>query len=178
MILKKGLLRHPGCCWTLLLLWSSREQCCALSCLCVGLWLQLYSPPESSSGKLRFDLENLPITEQWKRCVTEKLNSISEVFATDDLTYGHTTAVKHHIRLQDDTPFKERSRPIYPCAREAIKQHLRELLDAGIIRESESPFASPIVVVRKKNGTIRLRVDYRKLNTRTLSQTSRRPSLL
>lgn len=43
------------------------------------------SLPESSSGKLSFDLENSPITEQWKRRVTEKLNSISEVFATDDL---------------------------------------------------------------------------------------------
>ena len=67
------------------------------------------------------------------------------MFATDDLSYGHTTAVKHYIILHDETPFKERSRPIHPADREAVKQHLRELLDAGIIRESESLFAFPIV---------------------------------
>ena len=133
--------------------------------------------PQSSSGPLRFDLEDSPIPEHWKRRATERLNTIPEIFATDDLTYGHTTAVKHHIRLQDESPFKERSRPIHPCDREAVKQHLRELLEAGIIRESESPFASPIVVVRKKNGTIRLCVDYRKLNTRTIKDAYALPNI-
>lgn len=66
------------------------------------------------------------------------------------MSNGHTNAVKHHIRLRDEAPFKERPRPIHPSDREAVKQHLRELLDAGIIRESESPFASPLVLVRKK----------------------------
>ena len=63
---------------------------------------------------------------------------------------GHTNAVKHHIRRRDDTPFKVRPRHIHPSDREAVKQHLRELLDAGINRESESPFASPLVLVREK----------------------------
>lgn len=133
--------------------------------------------PESFPSELKIDLEDSPVSEQWKVRITEKLNSISEVFAMDDLTHGHTTAVKHHIRLLDETPFKERSRPIHPCDREAVKQHLRELLDSGIIRESESPFASPIVVVRKKNGAIRLCVDYRKLNTRTIKDAYALPNI-
>lgn len=129
------------------------------------------------SEKLAFDLHDSPISEEWKRRITDKLNSIPEIFAVDELSFGHTAAVKHHIRLQDQTPFKERSRPIHPSDREAVKQHLRELLDAGIIRESESPFASPVVLVRKKNGKIRLCIDYRKLNTRTIKDAYALPNI-
>ena len=123
---------------------------------------------QTPSEELAFNLDDAPMSEEWKRRITVKLNSIPEVFAVDELSFGHTTSVKHHIRLHDQTPFKERSRPIHPSDREAVKQHLRELLDAGIIRESESPFASPVVVVKKKNGKIRLCIDFRKLNNRTI----------
>ncbi|KAK7893154.1 hypothetical protein WMY93_022306 [Mugilogobius chulae] len=132
---------------------------------------------QASNGKYSFNLDNSPMPEEWKERIQEKLNSIPEVFALDELSFGHTTAVKHHIRLQDDTPFKERSRPIHPSDREAVRQHLRELLDAGIIRESESPFASPVVVVKKKNGKIRLCIDYRKLNSRTIKDAYALPNI-
>ncbi len=130
-----------------------------------------------SSGKLVFNLDDSPIPEEWKKRIYDKLNSLPEVFAVDELSYGHTTAVKHHIRLQDEMPFKERPRPIHPSDREAVRQHLRELLDAEIIRESESPFASPIVLVRKKNGQIRLCVDYRKLNMHMIKDAYALPNI-
>lgn len=132
---------------------------------------------KSDSSKLSFNLDESPIPEQWKERILQKLQSISEVFALDDMSHGHTTAVRHHIRLSDETPFKERPRPIHPSDREAVKQHLRELLDAGIIRESQSPFASPIVLVRKKNGSIRLCIDYRKLNLRTIRDAYALPNI-
>lgn len=134
-------------------------------------------PTDPESEKLAFNLEDSPMSEEWKQRISEELNSIPEVFAVEELSFGHTTAVKHHIRLQDERPFKERSRPIHPCDREAVKQHLRELLDAGIIRESESPFASPVVLVRKKNGKIRLCIDYRKLNARTIKDAYALPNI-
>lgn len=52
-----------------------------------------------------------------------------------------------------------------------------ELLEAGVITESTSPFASPIVVVRKKNGDIRLSIDYRKLNLQTIKDAYPLPNL-
>ena len=48
-----------------------------------------------------------------------------------------------------------------------MKSHINQLLEAKVIRESCSPYASPIVLVRKKNGSLRLCVDYRLLNTKT-----------
>lgn len=110
----------------------------------------------SHDNKTTFDFTNSPLSEEWRNRIAEKLNSIPEVFAMNDLDYGHTMAVKHRIRLSDPTPFKQRVRPIHPSDYEAVRLHLQELKDANIIRESESPFTSPIVVVKKKNGSIRL----------------------
>ncbi|XP_035770170.1 uncharacterized protein LOC118455412 [Neolamprologus brichardi] len=155
-----------------------------LAQVCVAQHISPLAPVSNASShdkfdgeKLKFNLDESPISEEWKERITTKLKSISEVFAVDDLSYGHTTVVKHHIRLIDDTPFKERSRPIHPNDREAVKQHLKELLNAGVIRESESPYASPIVVVRKKDGSIRLCVDYRKLNARTIRDAYALPNI-
>lgn len=117
---------------------------------------------------IKFEFADSPLSNEWTDRITKKLNSIPEVFPMGDLDYGHTTAVKHKIRLSDPTPFKQRVRPIHPSDYEAVRLHLKELYDANIIRESESPFASPIVVVKKKNGQIRLCVDYRKLNSQTI----------
>lgn len=74
---------------------------------------------------------------------------MSDVFALDDLDYGHPTEVKHRIRLSDPTPFKQRPLPIHPPDYEAVRLHLKELQDTKVISESESPYASPIVVVKK-----------------------------
>ena len=90
------------------------------------------------------------------------------MFSKGDLDIGCTTAVKHHINLTDDSPFRVRSRDNAPADYLDVRRHLKELMEKDIIRPSESQFASPIVVVRKKNGDVRLCVDYRKLNSRTI----------
>ncbi len=82
---------------------------------------------------------------------------MSEVFAIHDLDFGRTEKGTHRIRLHDETLFKQRARPIHLQDFDAVRKHLQELLDAGVIWESS--FSSPIVVVRKKNGDIRLCVD-------------------
>lgn len=125
-------------------------------------------PEPSKAADLAFDFGESPVPPEWKDRITRKLNSMPEVFAQNDTDFGRTDKVKHHIKLSDETPFKLKARPIHPHDVEAVCQHLQELLDAGVIRESESPFSSPIVVVRKKNGQIRLCIDYRKLNLQTV----------
>lgn len=62
--------------------------------------------------------------------------------------------------LLDDKPFWERSRPHPPVDVEALRQHLSQLKDAGVITKSRSPYASPIVVVRTKTEKIRMCVDF------------------
>lgn len=127
-------------------------------------------------ANLTFDFgDSLPTT--WKERITKLLNSMPEVFSLHDLDFGHTKKVKHQIKLNDETPFKQRARPIHPQDIDAVRRHLQELLVTGVIRESDSPFASPIVVVRKKDGSVRLCVDFRKLNAQTIKDAYALPNL-
>lgn len=72
-----------------------------------------------------------------------------------------------YIHLLDDTPIRQRYRQIPHADYEAVKAHIRQLLDSLVIIESCSPYVSSIVLVRKKDGKLRLCVDYRLLNGKT-----------
>ena len=76
--------------------------------------------------------------------------------------------VKHKIRLDNYVPFKERYHRVPPHQYEEVKKHLGEMLEIGAIRRSESPWASAVVLVRKKDGSLRFCIDLRKLNSRTV----------
>ena len=136
-----------------------------------------HSKSEPAHSKIEFDFGDSPVSPEWKDKVTLLLNSMPQVFAQNDLDFGHTNKVKHHIKLSDETPFKHRARPIHPQDVDAVRKHLQELPTAGVIRESESPFASPIVVVRKKNNSVRLCIDFRKLNSQTIKDAYALPNL-
>ncbi|GFW04614.1 hypothetical protein TNCV_2226321 [Trichonephila clavipes] len=58
-----------------------------------------------------------------------------------------------------------------PSKKEILKQEIDRLLSEGIIEECESPYASPVVLIPKPNGTFRLCIDYRKLNEITVADT-------
>ncbi|XP_056870192.1 uncharacterized protein LOC130514555 [Takifugu flavidus] len=109
-----------------------------------------------------------PISEQWKDRLRKKLAQKSHVFSMHEWDMGLAKGVEHKIRLTDSRPFRQRSRRLAPADIEDVRKHLQELLQAGIITESRSPYASPIVVVRKKTGAIRMCIDYRLLNSRTV----------
>ena len=90
------------------------------------------------------------------------------IFALEDKELGCTSLVKHKIRLTDETPFKERPRRVPPQQYEEVKKHLDAMLEVGAIRRSCSPWASAMVLVRKKSGELRFCIDLRKLNNRTI----------
>ena len=114
---------------------------------------------------------NLPtgeLTPPEMKALEELLQRNEDVFSKGPEDFGCTDTIVHDIPLIDPTPFRMPYRRIPPSDFSEVKDHLKELQAAGIIKPSKSPFASPIVIVRKKDGRIRLCVDYRKLNTRTV----------
>ena len=91
----------------------------------------------------------------------------TDVFAAHDEDLGYTDQVKHEIPLLDETPVSQPYRRIPPNQYKEVKEHISDLLRKGVIQESSSSYASPIVLVRKPDGSLRMCVDYRKLNSKT-----------
>ena len=89
----------------------------------------------------------------------------ADVFSQHSLDYGHTKTVQHEIPLVDPKPFRLPYRKIPPAQWPDVRKALTEMEEAGVIRPSKSPYASQMVLVTKKDGSLRICVDYRKLNS-------------
>ena len=92
---------------------------------------------------------------------------------------GHTNATKHKIVLKDpDTPpLKERFRRILPSQLDEVRGHLKLMLDAGVVRPSNSPWCNAVVLVRKKDGSLRFCIDFRRLNALTVKDSHPLPHI-
>ena len=113
----------------------------------------------------------LALPESEKRRVVDLVRKRLDAFAASPTDVGRTHLVTHKIDIGNNLPFKERVRPVPHSWREFMDQELDKLLAIGAISEAdpgECPFASRCVVVRKKDGTFRLCVDYRRLNAITV----------
>ena len=126
-------------------------------------------PEVSGQGKnLPVDLSGIDCTEEEREQLAALLRKHAGLFASTENDLGYADQVKHRIRMQDDTPVNLPYRRIPPSQYDEVRDHIKTLLQKRVIRESCSPYASPIVVVRKKDGSLRLCVDYRKLNQKTV----------
>jgi ribonuclease HI len=107
-------------------------------------------------------------SEKGRKQLISLVNEYRDVFA---FTYDEIKAYKddvfqHTIPLKEDTkPFRQKLRRINPKLAPLIQAELKKMLDAGIIAPTRhSAWCSNLVVVRKKNGGIRLCIDFRNLN--------------
>ena len=114
------------------------------------------------------DLSDTKLSPEQKQQASQFLNQWQHVFSKSPTDLGCTDLVQHEIHLENEQPFKEPYRRIPPALIQEVREHLKEMLEAGAIRSSNSPFSSNVVIVRKKDGSIRFCIDYRKLNLRTI----------
>ena len=121
---------------------------------------------EEDDGSWILDLIDLSGIENWPEHLQveakEMLKKNAKTFSKYDLGMGRTNLVKHHIKLTDPVPFKEAYRRIPQQMYDEVKAHIQEMLDLGAIRPSNSPWASAIVLVRKKDGRLRFCIDLRR----------------
>ena len=96
--------------------------------------------------------------------VRELVLAYHDVFALESNELGCTSAIEHEIRIENDEPFKEQFQCIPPPLLEEVRASLRDMLEAGVIRLSQSPWCNVVILVQKKDSTLRFCMDFRHLN--------------
>ena len=97
----------------------------------------------------------------------EVIPTISSVIAKDIRDLKTCNIRKHKIRTGNESPIYIPPYRKSMSEREIINGHIKEMLDAGIIQASSSPWSSPIILIPKPDGSKRFCIDYRKLNSIT-----------
>ena len=97
----------------------------------------------------------------------EVLAESTDVFALDDSELGCTSLVQHSIDTGDQLPVKQQPYRTPVVYREKIEKMVSDMQEQGVVKPSNSPWASPIVLVPKKDGSLRFCVDFRRLNAIT-----------
>jgi predicted aspartyl protease len=91
-----------------------------------------------------------------------------EAFAKDKNDFGQTHIVQHRINTGMAAPIRQQPRRVPLAKKEEADTEIKRMLSTGVIEPSKSPWAAPIVLVRKKDGSVRFCIDYRRLNDVTL----------
>ena len=107
------------------------------------------------------------LTDPEKQCLFELLLAHEDIFATDSTDLGRTGIVKHKVDTGLSAPAHQPPRRLPPQYREKAHDLINDMLQRNIIQRSTSPWASPIVLVKKKDSTFRFCADYRKVNSLT-----------
>ena len=94
-----------------------------------------------------------------------------KAFALEENERGETDLFQLEIETGDTAPIRQPVRRLPFAVRHEVAQQLRKMQEMGVIQPSNSPWASPIVLVRKKDGSLRFCIDYRKLNAVTKADT-------
>ena len=115
--------------------------------------------------------------KQQQYLVKKLLEEYQHLFALNLKELGKTSLVQHEIKLSNNIPFKERYRRIPTHQYEEVQKHLQEMLAIGAIHRSTSPWASPVVLVCKKDGSLWLCIDLRKLNNQTIKDAQSLPRI-
>lgn len=87
-----------------------------------------------------------------------------DLYAMSENDAGRTSLVKHEIDTENEKPFKCRPFRIAPTEKEIIAKSVQKLEQDGVIRKSKSPWCTNVVLVRKKDGSHRMCIDFRGLN--------------
>lgn len=104
------------------------------------------------------------VSEAEKDQIKELLHKYRNCFMSPDGCLGETTIVKHRIDTGNARPIKQRMRSPPVQLQTAVDKEIDNLLRKGVVEPSESPWSSPLVAVKKKDGSVRLCTDFRKLN--------------
>ena len=114
--------------------------------------------------KTLFTKSTEEMSESERQVIAGLLVKYQDTFSRNEWDLGLTDLAEHSINTGDAYPVKQRPRRVPLAYAQEEKQAIEDLLKKGVIQKSTSPWASPIVLVKKKNGSVRPCVDYRRVN--------------
>ena len=147
------------------------------------LWQELNKYEEEPTKKLTIEERQellmqvlqekggLDMLEKWEKPYTDQarqlLMEFHNIFSLEKNEMGCMDTTEHVIKLTKSEPFKERFQRIAPPLMDKVCQHFQEMLDGGAIQPSTSPWCNAVMLVWKKDGSLRFCIDFRQLNDRT-----------
>ena len=131
----------------------------------IGTWGQKEDAADVKFGEA--------LTYDQNRELQMLVERFSEIFSDGP---GDTNLAQHRIDLTSDVPVRQTPYAVPFALKSSLKKELQQMEDLGIIRKSDSPYASPVVVVKKKDGSNRICIDFRRLNKITVTDPQPIPS--
>jgi len=131
------------------------------------------APSKSSDSEMEYIIDGLvpgadeSVSDDVKQSLREMLRKYSDVLSRSDLDLGWCDVVVHQIDTVTHKPFRQTMRRYPPAHLRTIDDSLDGMLKQGVIEPTSSPWASNIVLARKKDGSYRVCIDYRQLNELT-----------
>lgn len=132
--------------------------CISNTQICATSKLKVDAPPVDYSQMMALDL-----TVDRRQQLLKLLSEFPAIF-DQSRKAGSRVNVKHRVITGDHLPISQRAYRVSPAERRIIQKEVEKMLDRDVIQPSESPWSSPVVLVKKKDGSWRFCVDYRRLN--------------
>lgn len=128
----------------------------------------------TKNNRNKFNILDDTLNKQEKQALEKLVEENSEILYSDDQKLTFTHQIKHKIRTVDNIPIHSKSYRYPQIFESEVQTQIKKMLKDGIIKESISPYTSPVWIVPKKvdaSGVkkFRLVIDYRKLNEKTIS---------
>ena len=122
--------------------------------------------PGNTARPPEVDLTETDLSPTQCHELLDLLATFTTLFATPENSLGKTSVVKHGMQTTG-APIRQPLRRLPESLKLVVEQEVEKMLNQGVVRPSTSPWSSPIVMVRKKDGSWRFCVDYRKVNAVT-----------
>ena len=126
-------------------------------------------PPQDRLERL-MEVLSLPLKKlspEEAKQLTDLISEFSDVFALDDTRLGCMQMVQHSINTGNHAPIRQQPYRTPVVRRQKLEEMVESMQNQGVVVPSSSPWASPVVLVPKKDGSLRFCIDYRRLNAIT-----------
>ena len=130
------------------------------------------SKPNKPNQNTKFVLSDIPGLHDkvGQEEIIKLINSFGSIMSSDGESLGRTNLVKAYINTGQSSPIYTRQYPISHKERTVVSEITDDMLKKQVIRESISPWNSPLILIKKKDGSFRPCIDFRKLNNVTVPE--------